>query len=254
MAWFGKIAFGSLGMMFGGPLGAVLGAALGHQLIDKQQQAATRRLFQQSGTVIDNVAQNQAAYFVCMLSMLAKIAKADGAVTQDELAVVDRLIHNLPVQEEEKAFARRVFNEAKNSPHSLEDFAAQFYQMTQAEPTVLCSFLGILFEVAAADGVLHPAEEKAIRTVQDIFRISDSMFDSIQARYFKDDGKHYQILNCSAQSTDEEIKKSYKKLAKEFHPDTIISKGLPDEFIDFATKRFQEIQGAYEQIRKVRGF
>ncbi len=56
MAWFGKIALGSLGMMFGGPLGAVVGAALGHQLIDKQQQAATRRLFQQSGTVIDNVA------------------------------------------------------------------------------------------------------------------------------------------------------------------------------------------------------
>jgi len=254
MAWFGKIALGSLGMMFGGPLGAVLGAALGHQLIDKQQQAATRRLFQQSGTVIDNVAQNQAAYFVCMLSMLAKLAKADGAVTQDELAVVDRLIQNLQVPEEEKVFARRVFNEAKNSPHSLEDFAAQFYQMTQAEPTVLCSFLGILFEVAAADGVLHPAEEKAIRTVQDIFRISDSMFDSIQARYFKDDGKYYQILDCTSQSTDAEIKKNYKKLVKDFHPDTIIAKGLPDEFIAFATKRFQEIQGAYEQIRKVRGF
>ncbi len=253
MAWFGKIALGSLGMMFGGPLGAVFGAALGHQLIDKQQ-AAARPLFQQSGTVLDNVARNQAAYFVCMLSMLAKIAKADGTVTQDELAVVDRLIHDLPVPEEEKAFARRVFNEAKHSPHSLEDFAAQLYQMTRAEPTVLCSFLDILFQVAAADGVMHPAEEKAIRTVQDIFRISDTMFDSIQARYFKDDNKYYQMLDCTSQSSDEEIKKSYRKLAKEFHPDTIIAKGLPDEFIDFATKRFQEIQGAYEQIRKVRGF
>ena len=253
MAWFGKIAFGSLGMMFGGPLGAVLGAALGHQLIDKQQ-AATRPLFQQSGTLLDNVAQNQAAYFVCMLSMLAKIAKADGAVTQDELAVVDRLIRDLPVPEEEKAFARRVFNEAKNSPHSLEDFAAQLYQMTRAEPTVLCSFLDILFQVAAADGVMHPAEEKAIRTVQDIFRISDQMFDSIQARYFKDNNKFYQMLDCTVQSTDEAIKKSYKKLVKDFHPDTIIAKGLPDEFVTFATKRFQEIQEAYEQIRKTRGF
>ena len=62
------------------------------------------------------------------------------------------------------------------------------------------------------------------------------------------------MLNCTARSTDEEIKRSYKKLVKEFHPDTIIAKGLPDEFIDFATKRFQEIQGAYEQIRKARGF
>ena len=61
------------------------------------------------------------------------------------------------------------------------------------------------------------------------------------------------MLNCTAQSTDEEIKRSYKKLVKEFHPDTIIAKGLPDEFIAFATKRFQEIQEAYEQIRKTRG-
>lgn len=111
--------------MFGGPLGAVLGAALGHQLIDKQQ-TARRQLFQQSGTLLDNVARNQAAYFVCMLSMLAKLAKADGAVTQAELAVVERLINGLPVSSEEKAFARRVFNEAKSSPYSLEDSLEDF--------------------------------------------------------------------------------------------------------------------------------
>ena len=161
MAWFGKIALGSLGMMFGGPLGAVLGAAVGHHLIDKQQAAAQARFQQASGAPFGRVAQHQAAGFVCILSMLAKIAKADGAVTQDELAVVDHFINSLPMPEDEKAFARRVFNEAKNSPHSLEDFAAQFYQMTRAEPTVLCSFLDVLFQVAAADGVLHPAEEKA---------------------------------------------------------------------------------------------
>ena len=254
MAWFGKIALGSLGMMFGGPLGAVLGATVGHLLVDKQQAAAQQRFQQISGAPFDNVARQQAAGFVCILSMLAKIAKADGVVTQDELAVVDRFINSLPVPEEEKQFARRVFNEAKNSSHSLEDFAAQFYQMTRAEPTVLCSFLDVLFQVAAADGVLHPAEEQAIRTVQEIFRLPGHQFDSIRARYFTNDDKYYQILDCTPQSTDDEIKKSYKKLVKDFHPDTIISKGLPDEFTDFATKRFQEIQEAYEQVRKARGF
>jgi len=254
MAWFGKIALGSLGMMFGGPLGAVLGASVGHLLIDKQQAAAQQRFQQVSGAPFNDVAQQQAAGFVCILSMLAKIAKADGVVTQDELAVVDRFINSLPVPAEEKDFARRVFNEAKNSSHSLEDFAVQFYQMTRAEPTVLLSFLDILFQVAAADGVLHPEEEKAIRTVQGIFRLPDHQVDSIKARYFKNEDKFYQILDCSPQSTDEEIKKSYKKLVKDFHPDTVISKGLPDEFMAFATKRFQEIQEAYEQIRKTRGF
>lgn len=253
MAWFGKIALGSLGMMFGGPLGAVLGAALGHHLIDKKEAQARER-FQLPGAPVDSVAAHQAAGFVCILSILAKIAKADGVVTQAELTVVDRFIKSLNVSPDEQDFAHRVFNEAKNSPYSLEDFATQFYRMTQAQPVVLCSFLDVLFQVAAADGVLQPTEEQALRTVKDIFRLTDAQFDSIRARYFQNDDKYYQMLNCTPQSTDEEIKKSYKKLAREFHPDTVISKGLPDEFIQFATRRFQEIQQAYEQVRKKRGF
>jgi DnaJ like chaperone protein len=253
MAWFGKIALGSLGMMFGGPLGAVVGAALGHHFIDKKETQAWQR-FQVSGGRTVDVAAQQAAGFVCILSILAKIAKADGVVTRDELAVVDRFIARLNISPDEQAFARRVFNEAKDSPYALEDFATQFYLMTQAQPAVLCSFLDVLFQVAAADGVLHPAEERALHIVKDIFRLSDVQFDSIRARYFANDDKYYQMLNCTLNSTDEEIKKSYKKLAREFHPDTVIAKGLPDEFIEFATRRFQEIQEAYEQIRKKRGF
>ena len=107
MAWFGKIALGSLGMMFGGPLGAVLGAALGHQLIDKQHTAAKGGFFKIE-TPFDTTRQ-QAAAFVCVLSMLAKIAKADGVVTQDELAVVDRFIRALRAPIAEKKFARRIF-------------------------------------------------------------------------------------------------------------------------------------------------
>jgi len=252
MAWFGKIALGSLGMMFGGPLGAVVGAALGHHLIDKKEAQAQKR-FQVPGGRVDDVAAHQAAGFVCILSILAKIAKADGVVTQAELAVVDRFIRSLNISPDEQDFARRVFNEAKNSPYALDDFATQFWRMTQSQPAVLCSFLDVLFQVAAADGELHPAEEQAIKKVRDIFRLTDAQFDSIRARYFKNDDKYYRMLNCTPQSTDEEIKKSYKKLVKEFHPDTIIAKGLPDEFIDFATKRFQEIQEAYAQVRQARG-
>jgi DnaJ like chaperone protein len=252
MGWFGKIALGSLGMMFGGPLGAVLGAALGHHFIDKKEAQARER-FQIPGAPVDSVASHQAAGFVCILSILAKIAKADGVVTQDELAVVDRFIKSLTISADEQDFARRVFNEAKHSPYSLEDFTAQFYRMTQAQPAVLCSFLDVLFQVAAADGELHPAEEQAIKKVRDIFRLTDAQFDGIRARYFQNDDKYYAMLNCTARSTDEEIKKSYKKLVKDFHPDTVIAKGLPDEFIQFATRRFQEIQEAYEQVSKKRG-
>lgn len=254
MGWFGKLAFGSFGMLLGGPLGAVIGAAVGHQLIDKQNGASGCGYQRTPGGQLKDVETHQAAYFVCIFSVLGKLAKADGVVTHDELAVAENFITSLQISEQEKAFARSVFNESKSSPYSIEDFALQFFQMNKTRQTVLYSFMDILFQVAAADGVLHPAEEKALNAIKDIFRMPDQQFESIKVRYFKKVDKYYGILNCTTSSTNEEIKKSYKKLVKDFHPDTIISKGLPDEFVAFATKRFQEIQGAYENVRRERGF
>lgn len=256
MAWFGKLAFGSLGMLLGGPLGAVVGAAVGHHFVDRHKPGgAAREGFPGApGGRIEALQAQQAAYFVCIFSVMGKLAKADGVVTREELAVVDTVINSLNMTQQEKAFARRVFNESKNSPYAIEDFALQFYRMNKSRQAVLSSFIDILFQISAADGVLHPAEEKALYAIKDIFRLQDRHFDSIKARYFKDVDRYYRILNCTAASTSEEIKKSYKKLAREFHPDAIVSKGLPDEFIDFATKRFQAIQEAYEKVRQERGF
>lgn len=256
MAWFGKLAFGSLGMLLGGPLGAVVGAALGHRFVDKRAPGGASRegLRQPPGGRGADLATHQAAYFVCIFSIMGKLAKADGRVTREELAVVDRVINSLDMTGQEKAFARRVFNESKNSPYAVEDFARQFYGMHKSRQAVLASFIDILFQISAADGVLHPAEEQALHAIKDIFRLEDRHFESIKARYFKDVDRYYRILNCTAASTDEEIKKSYKKLARDFHPDTIVSKGLPDEFVDFATGRFQDIQEAYAKVRQERGF
>ena len=122
------------------------------------------------------------------------------------------------------------------------------------QPTLLLSFLNLLFQIAAADGTFHPAEEKALKRVQEIFRISDSQFEDIKAIYFKDINKYYRMLNSTPESSNEEIKSNYKKLVKDFHPDKIISKGLPEEFIDFASNRFREIQESYEKIRQERNF
>ena len=80
------------------------------------------------------------------------------------------------------------------------------------------------------------------RGFKNIFRISDQQYNNIKAIYFKDESRYYKALNCDPHSSDKEIRASYKKLVKEFHPDTVISKGLPEEFVAFATKRFQEIQ------------
>jgi DnaJ like chaperone protein len=254
MGWFGKITFGTLGLFLGGPLGAIAGAALGHILVDKGIDMAGRAIDYSGGPQLGHAEQTQATYFVSLFSILGKLANVDGIVSREEFAVVDGFINSLPMPDSEKQFARQVFNEAKNSRYTIEDFAHQLYQTAGAQPTLLLSFLDLLFQIAAADGKLHPAEEAALEKVKEIFNVNDKPYEDIKAVYFKNINKYYKILNCTPESSNEEIKSSYKKLVKEFHPDTIISKGLPEEFIEFASKRFQEIHESYEKIRKERNF
>ncbi|NVM21888.1 MAG: co-chaperone DjlA [Desulfobacterales bacterium] len=248
MGWFGKLAFGSMGLLIGGPLGAIAGAALGHHLVDKAEGRVV------GGPRLIRAEQTQAAYFISMFSILGKLAKTDGVVTRDEIAVVEDFIGNLNIMETERQFAKQVFYQAKDSTYSIDDFAMQFYQISMGQPSVLVSFLDLLFRIAAADNEFHPAEEAALNRIKNIFHISDRQFDSMKAAYFKDVGKFYQLLNCTPECPDEQIKSNYKKLVKDFHPDVIVSKGLPEEFTEFATNRFRQIQEAYENIRQKRNF
>ena len=248
MGWFGKLTLGSLGFLMGGPLGAIAGGAIGHMLFDKEDSIVQKAL------PFEHAEQAQAVYFISLFSILGKLAKADGVISREEINIVNQFLSTLRLPEQQKQFAKNVFNEAKNSPYSIDDFAAQLYQVNRTQPTILLSFMDLLFKVAAADGQLHEAEKAALLRIKSIFRISDSQFGDLKSIYFKQDDRYYRTLNCTMQSTDEEIKSSYKKLVKEYHPDMIISKGLPEEFVDVATKKFQEIQEAYSEVRKERGF
>jgi DnaJ like chaperone protein len=254
MGWFGKLTFGSLGLLLGGPLGAVAGAAFGHFLVDRRSDFSDPAIDTTTAPKFVHAEQTQATYFISLFSILGKLSKIDGVVTRDEIAVVQDFINNLPMAEREKQFARQVFNEAKNSPYSIEDFAVQMVQTAKAQPALLFSFFNLLFQIVAADGTFHPAEEAALKRVKDIFNISDKQFEDIKAAYFQDFDKYYKILNCTSACSNQEIKSNYKKLVKDFHPDTIISKGLPEEFIEFASNRFREIQESYEKIRRERNF
>jgi DnaJ like chaperone protein len=261
MSWFGKLTFGAVGLLLGGPLGAIAGAALGHILVDKQSGLIRREYstdyssgYSSAQPEFMRAEQAQASYFVSLFSILGKLSKIDGVIGREEIAVVQNFINSLPMAEGEKEFARQVFREAKNSRYTIEDFAAELYRTVGRQPAVLVSFFNLLFQIAAADGTLHPAEEAALKSIKNIFRISGSQYENIKAVYFKDVDKYYKILNCTPACSNEEIKANYKKLVKDFHPDKIIAKGLPEEFVDFATDRFREIQESYEKIREERQF
>lgn len=248
MGWFGKLTLGTLGLFMGGPLGAIAGAVLGHHLFDKEDYSGDKGLY------FEQRDEAQAAYFVCLFSVLSKMAKADGVVTKEEINVVDQFLSTLKLHEHEKQFARNIFNEAKKSPYTIDDFAAQLYQINQAQPIVLVSFLELLFKLASADGRMHEAEETALYRLKQIFKISDVQFDNLKSVHLRQNDMYYRILNCTKESSDDDIRANYRKLVKEYHPDMIISKGMPEEFVETATKKFQEIQAAYEKVRSERGF
>ena len=254
MGWFGKLTFGSLGLFLGGPLGAIAGAALGHHLVDKDGDRTGGVSYITRQPRPDRTERAQAAYFISLFSILGKLAKIDGVVTKDEIVVANRFIEQLKIPDTEKQFARQIFNEAKNSNYSIDDFAFQLYQTNRQEPTILLSFINLLFQIAAADRTFHPAEEAALERIKEIFKISEEEYNSIKGVYFNDLDRYYKTLNSTPQSSTQEIKSNYKKLVKDFHPDTIVSKGLPEEFTDFATTRFREIQEAYEKIQEERKF
>ena len=113
MGWFGKLTFGSLGLLLGGPLGAMAGAALGHALVDKKANFTGQTTRAVPETPLVNAERAQAAFFISLFSILGKLSKMDGVVTKDEIAVVQDFINGLTIDETEKQFARQLFNEAK---------------------------------------------------------------------------------------------------------------------------------------------
>jgi len=248
MSWLGKMMGGAIGFAIGGPLGAVAGAALGHVCIDKN-----------NNTLLTNTDENEATYFIAFFSMMAKVAKADGVVTQEEIKGVEQFITDSNLSKESGDFAKRIFIEAKDSSSTIEEFATQFYSFAREEPELLHSMLEMLLRISFSDSHFHPNEEKMVLIVKDIFNISDYDYELIKKSFVPTSAdalleKQYAVLNCTVDSTDGEIKQSYKKLIRNFHPDTLFSKGLPQEFMQFATNKLQEINAAYEAIKKARGF
>lgn len=265
MTWFGKILGGSIGLMIGGPVGAVLGAALGHQLdhsVEDMKRAAllnaTRaqpsnaRTRASSGADLE---QEQLVFFVCVFSMLAKLAKADGAISKDEIAMVDRFMkEDLQLDAERSKFAINIFREAKSAPSGFEEFAQQFYDVFRGRNVIFENLLDTLLRLAAIDGRISPSEEAMLRSATRIFHISEAQYQRIASRHRQSSGAHYAVLGLTKAAGEAEIKKAYRRLALLNHPDRLHAKGLPAEFTKVANDKFRAIQEAYDSIRKERGF
>ena len=256
MAWWGTLVGGALGFMLGGPLGALLGASLGRNFdrgihISGQAGASFQPGEQQ---------RVQAAFFTATFSIMGHIAKADGKVTSDEIASCKAIMDQMQLDEQQRAAAIKLFNEGKKSDFPLDDVLVQFKQECHRRTNLIQVFLEIQVATAMADGHLHKNEKKAIYYIGSHLGLHASEIDQIfhVGRSHSTGTKQqpiseaYAILGVTKNNSDAEIKKAYRRLMSQHHPDKLISKGLPEEMIKIATQKTQEIKAAYEQIKTSR--
>lgn len=252
MGWYGKFIGGTIGLFTGGPFGAIAGAAIGHHFYDARNEDSSRereRVRYEGHT--DNE-RRQASFFLALFSILGKLAKADGRITREQGEAVISFLDRMGVTGSQRSFAIKVFNEAKNTPYSVEDLAREFAQITRGRPDLRESMMDMLFEIALTDGHLHPGEEEVIRSVAAVLGFAPHDLQTIRNRHMAGEEHTYAALGLTPDATDDEIRRTYRQLVQEYHPDRIVSQGMPQEFVEYATERFQEIQRAWEVLRKKR--
>ena len=230
---------GMIGFTIGGPIGGILGAIIGSKLGDKEQ---VRPSINQ---------KNQAAFFTALFACFAKIAKADGKVTREEVDKVDHFIkERFKFPPDQRAFAIQVFNHAKDDNNSFRDYASQLSSLLSNNQSALVMFYELLFELSMADGYLDPTEEKILNEAIPIFGLDPDLFKLNKRKFGADISDAYVVLGVTKDMSYKEIKTAYQRKRKEFHPDTLLSKGLPEELLEKAKDKFIEIQSAFEEIEK----
>lgn len=240
MSIWGKIIGGAAGLALGGPLGALIGVSVGAAV-----DAGVVR------SIPSAEATRHITFTIGVIALAAKMAKADGVVTREEV-IAFKQVFKVPPSEMKNV--GRIFDLARKSTAGFEAYAKQIADLLRGNPRVLEDLLEGLFYIAKADGEVHPNEIDFLRVVADIFGFSSAEFESLSARHVGPDmDSPYTILGIDPTVDDKALKKHYRKLVIENHPDKLIAQGVPHEFISVATERLAQINVAYDKIAKDRG-
>jgi DnaJ like chaperone protein len=250
MSIWGKILGGAAGFALGGPVGALAGAVAGHavdMLTDANLQDAPEALPPRD----ERAATRQIAFTIGVIVLGAKMAKVDGRVTRDEI-VAFREVFQVPAHELKNV--GRLFDQARRDAQGFEPYARQIGRMFPRKSRVLEELIDGLFHIAKADGKVGGEELEYLRRVAQIFGFGDGDFERIRHSHLgPDESDPYTLLGVTRDSTDAEIKLAWRRLIRETHPDKLIAKGLPQEFVDLATDKMARINAAYDRIVKERG-
>ncbi|VAW92248.1 DnaJ-like protein DjlA [hydrothermal vent metagenome] len=259
MSWWGKIVGGVLGYVILGPFGALLGVVIGNQF-----DAGMYRLgnFDRSAKswVSGNQERVQTTFFTALFSVMGYVAKADGVVTQDEIAMAKSVMQQMSLNKTQTRIAIELFNKGKHTGFQLDEILKQLKFECRNQRNVMQMFLEVLLQAAYADGIMHPNEKNVLHHIADELGFTQAELEHIEAIILGhnnaantsngislDDA--YAILDVSKNASDAQVKKAYRRMMNQHHPDKLVSKGLPEEMIKLATEKTQDIKAAYEKIK-----
>ncbi len=194
--------------------------------------------------------ERSVAFAIAVIALGAKMAKADGQVTRDEVTAFREIFH-IPKEEEQNA--ARVFNMARTDVAGFEIYANRIHDMFGKGDPALSDLLEGLFHIALADGTYHPAEDDFLHHVSDIFEIPEREFRALRTRFVPDAAPDpWDVLGVDPQTPIEEVRKAWRALVRETHPDRMMARGVPEEAVKLAEKRLIAINRAWEEISEGR--
>ena len=238
MSIWGSLIGGMIGFSLGGPFGMLLGSLIGGKISRAKV------------SINNSFAQPQQIFALSLIVLSAKLSKADGQVSKEELiAVKDKL----KIPENEIDQVGKIFNKAKNESTGYKPYAKQIAQIYKGNLNVLEEVINILFYIAEADGNTSQAELVMIEDIAKIFGLNESQFNSLkESRKSSDKLNPYIVLESNPDDSLTEIRKRYIKLSKEHHPDLLLSKGVPPEVIEESKKKMRSINSAWDQVQKLK--
>lgn len=271
MTWWGKLVGGTFGFMLGGPLGALLGGVLGHNL--DRGMASLEEAEDLDPGERERV---QTAFFTATFSIMGHVAKADGRVSEREIALAESVMARMELSPDMRRTAIGLFDEGKAEGFPLDAVLAQFRQECHRRRTLLQMFLEIQIQAAYADGRPGPNEQRLLGHICRSLGISEFLFRHLEQLVrlqqeftpgASEQGRRipqrpaavgptldqaYACLGVERKATDAQVKRAYRRLLSQHHPDKLVSKGLPEEMMKLAAQKTHEIRQAYEAITRAR--